>query len=936
MFNKPVSSPVLIGREVEVANLRAIVDRVKQGLGQIVLLSGEAGIGKSRLAGEVKTQAQKQGFQILQGNCFPTDRSSPYAPVLDLLMSPSNRELLAQTAADLKTIARQLVRLHPSNSPAEGGDTRTGPANPESERRRSFLALNHFFVGLATKQPLLLIIEDIHWSDDASLDLLHQLARQSAHHPILVILTYRNDESHFGLRSWLAQLDREHLAHEFALIPLSRSDVEAMLKVILDRPGPVPPSTLEALYELTDGNPFFVEEVVKSLVVAGAAVSDPNIWDGQTLPDVHVPRSVQDAVQQRLARVSDAARQVAILAAVAGRRFDFALLQGITHHLEPALLTLMKELIDAQLVVEESEEQFAFRHALTRGAIYRQLLLRERKILHRAIAETIEDLFSPTREAHLAELAYHLFEAGVWEKALAYAERAADRALASYAPRAAIEQLSLALKAAHHLATAPLARLYRSRGQAYETLGEFEVARGDYEAALHAARSAGDGRLQWQALIDLGFLWAGRDYAQTGLFFRQAVSLAEQVGNPTLRAHSLNRLGNWLVNTGQIAEGLAAHQGALDIFQRQDDQAGMAETFDLLGMTYAWSGDLVQGRQQQERAIALFRLLGDKRSLISILPNASIGISPAVAEAAVVAVREPEECEREAQEAADLARQIDAPAGEAYAELTTGALLASFGQFGRALAHALKGLRLAVEIEHQQWIVGAHCNFGQVYVLMLEPTLALHHLSEALPLAEKLGSAYWLDTIRLYQARAYLLEGQHERAEAALQAAMPREREPRTLAERRTALAWSELALAQGEPHVALHGAERLIASAAGERPTPLIPRLWKLKGEALAALRRPSEAVESLEAAERGALDRREVAVLWQIHGSLGRVYRALKHELNASKALLAAREEIESLAQSIDDAERREHFVRTALGSLPRVKPLSVRRAEAESTAD
>jgi DNA-binding CsgD family transcriptional regulator len=305
---------------------------------------------------------------------------------------------------------------------------------------------------------------------------------------------------------------------------------------------------------------------------------------------------------------------------------------------------------------------------------------------------------------------------------------------------------------------------------------------------------------------------------------------------------------------------------------------------------------------------------------------------PALAEAVFVVVREVEECERDLAEAAVLARQIDWPAGEAYAELSTGLLLASFGQFGRGLAHAHKGLQMAIEIEHQQWILGAHSILGQIYVLMHESALALRHLDIGLPLAEKLGSAWWMGSITVCQALAYLLEGQRKQAEAGLRAVMPREQEPRTLTERRLAWVWGELALAQGEPQLALQIAERLIASAPGELRIQPIPRLWKLKGEALAALKRPSEAVEALESAKRGALERREAPLLWQIHCSLGRVYRLLKREQEASKALVAAREAIESLAQTIDDAELREHFLQRALASLPKDKPISPRRVAAE----
>jgi DNA-binding CsgD family transcriptional regulator/tetratricopeptide (TPR) repeat protein len=929
--NQPAGAPVLIGREREVATLRSLIDETRQGRGHVLLLSGEAGIGKSRLLAEGKRQASDQGLLVLQGACFPTDRSAPYAPLLDLLASSPARDLLSPSAATPTPLARALTRLFPGLLDPTSDDTPLHAIDPEQDQRRLFAALTQFFTDLATSRPLLLAVEDLHWGDETSLAFLYHLSRRCAHHPLLLVLTYRNDELHPGLRTWLAQLDRERVAQDLVLSPLPRSEVDAMLRAILGRQRPVPPSTLDAIYGLTDGNPFFIEEILQSLTTAGAGVSAHEMWDGQPSSQLPIPRSVHDAVQQRLDRVSDPARQVAILAAVAGRRFDFALLQRITQQDEPELLTLMKELIAAHLVVEESEERFAFRHALTREAIYRQFLLRERKALHRTMAETVEQLFAPTVEAHLAELAYHFYEAGVWEEALSYAQRAGDRAQALYAPRAAIEQFTRALKATHHLTAAPLASLYRRRGQAHETLGEFEQAHGDYERALQAARDADDGRMEWQAVMDLGFLWTGRDYERAGSFLREAVRLAQQLGDPTLHAQGLNRLGNWLVNTGQVAEGLAVHHLALDVFQRQQDRAGMAETFARLGQALDWTGDFVHGAGQHRRAIALFRLLGDKKSLIETLPT-TITSCPAIAETVFVVVRDPEECERDAIEATQLARQIDWPAGEAFAELSAGALLASFGQFGRGLAHVHQALRLAVEIEHQQWTLGAYCHLGQIHVLMLESALALRHLDSGLPSAEQLGSAWWMAYLRAYQALAYLLEGRHRHAEAALRAAMPREQEPRTLSERRLAWVWGELALAQGEPRVALQIAERLIASAPGEARGQPIPRLLKLKGEALVALKRPSEAIEALEAAKRGALERREAPLLWQIHGSLGRVYRLLKREQEASSAVVAAREGIGSLAQTIDDPEVRERFVQSALATLPKERPVSPRRAAAE----
>jgi len=253
--------------------------------------------------------------------------------------------------------------------------------------------------------------------------------------------------------------------------------------------------------------------------------------------------------------------------------------------------------------------------------------------------------------------------------------------------------LTRAVDAAHHLSLTPSSQVYRARGQAYETLGEFERARGDYERALDAARTAHDGGLEWQSVIALGFLWAGRDYEQAGAWFRQALDLAGRLADPTLRARSLNRLGNWLVNTGRAKEGLEAHQEALSIFEMQQDTRGMAETLDLLGTADGLYGDKVNAVQQLGQAIALFRTLGDTQSLTSSLAMRAIQSSSQTSETTFHAQRTRDECVQDAAESLRLARQIDSFAAQAFAEIALSEAHSSFGEFGPALTHAQEAHR---------------------------------------------------------------------------------------------------------------------------------------------------------------------------------------------------------------------------------------------------
>jgi tetratricopeptide (TPR) repeat protein len=279
------------------------------------------------------------------------------------------------------------------------------------------------------------------------------------------------------------------------------------------------------------------------------------------------------------------------------------------------MLALIKELIAAQLVVEEGDDAFVFRHALTQQAIYSSLLARERRSLHLCLATALQSVYSRSLDAHLAELAHHFYQAGAWDEAYYYCRRIGDAAHELDAPRAAAQHYSRALEAADHLGTSPPASLYRARGACFELLGEFDQAREDFERSAGGSRAAGDLAGEWQACMDLGSLWTGRDYARSGEYYRQAEDLATRIDDPSFRAKTLNRIGNWLVNTGRPLEGIACHNQALATFEERGDHACAAETHDLLGMANGLYGDLPRSAEHYDRAVEMLRPLGNSRSL---------------------------------------------------------------------------------------------------------------------------------------------------------------------------------------------------------------------------------------------------------------------------------------------------------------------------------
>ena len=362
----------------------------------------------------------------------------------------------------------------------------------------------------------------------------------------------------------------------------------------------------------------------------------------------------------------------------------------------------------------------------------------------------------------------------------------------------------------------------------------------------------------------------------------------------------------------------------------------MAKTLNLLGVAHSLSGDFVNGVLLCGRSIELLRELGDRKTLISCLATRADDASPR--DENFTLSWSLADCERDSAEALGLAREIEWADGEAFVELISGYMLASFGQLGVGLAHEQQSLSIATRIEHQQWITGAHAHMAYIYLLMLAPEQALRHVESSLALAQQLGSAWWIAWHASHKALAYLLLGLLSQAEATLQAVLPATQLPRLWPERRLLRVWAELALAQQQPDVALQRCDLLLQTAPqvpGVTEGKSIPTLLKCKGEALTALGRLEEAVQVLEEARRGASMQQALPVLWQIERALGQVYRRLQQEEQAQRVFSAARDVITELAQNIDELPLREQFVHRALGSLPQEKPPSPRRA-AQDTFD
>jgi len=918
--------PVTIGRSIELEALRAFLVRP----GGLFLISGEAGIGKSRLAHEARSLAEARGFRVLEGRCFEADHALPFAPALDILGGLVESYGAEEVAHLAGAAAPDLARLLPELA-AVAAVAAVDGVDVEVAKRRLFDGFARLVNTLAHGDPLLLIIEDIHWADLSSLDLLLHLARRAEREPLFLLLTYRSDETDGDLQHFLATLDRRRLATEIHLDRLDTGQVAAMVQAICGVVDPVPAALLHTIYALTEGNPFFIEEVLTALSADQRLISPEGEWTRGDLHHPRIPRSIHDAVRRRLDPLSTQARNILTLAAVMGRRFDFDLLRTLSGLDDMELFDLVKELIAAQLVVEDAGDHFAFRHALTREAINAGLLDRERRLLHRRIADALVQLHGVSLEIWLDDLSAHYFAAGAWTQALDAARRAGARAFALHAPRAAVEHLSRAVTARRALGLPPDPELHQERGRAYETLGEFERALADYTTALDLARSAEDPRGEWQALLELGLLWASRDYRQTGQFVTEALQVARTLGDPAIIARSLNRVGNWRLNIEEPAEATRLHQEALRIFEAIGDDRGVAETLDLLGMVGLLGANIAASAAAHERAVPLWRTLGDQRGLAAAL----LGLcwqSPTFHTDTVPAVRPVEEIREVGMQSIALCQEIDWRVGECWCQWGfLGMTLGAAGEYELAVPGTRQALQIAREIEHRQWIVASRCMLGNLYADFGDLAAARFELETAVESARQINSPYWIRSATAWLTSILVRSNDLDAAVSFLGQELGAETPMNMLAGRLLWRAAAELALGQNEPARALEIVERLVATTPGGTRRP-IARLELLRGEALAALGRHEQASAALTVARDEATWSGARPLLWRVEAARGRLAQGRGEGSQAAQARAHARAIINALAARVPDEALRA----TLLTAADREAPLPPASVSADAVAD
>ena len=719
----------LIDRVEEMTQLKEAVDRAVRGEGGLLFLRGEAGIGKTRLTRELGAYARLRGMNVLYGRCpaLLTMRGIP--PYI--LWSEVIRDYLeASTAEQLYRVIGfypgEVSKLVPELRQRLGAIPQSLQIDPEHERDRLFEAVSQFIANVSKENPLLVVLDDLQWTDESSLLLLHYVARGVYKEHLLLVGAYREnevDEKH-PLSPVLTELNRERLLQSVLLKHMSLNDVSEMIKQILEQDD-VPKEFCQLVYQKIGGNPFFVEEVMKSLMEQGHIFREGNRWKIKEVSRIDFPETVKSVIKARVGRLDDECRNLLTMASFVGYDFSFEALRGATGFEENKLVELLEKMLKTGLIKERvvrGEEAHSFADAIVRDVVHEEVSRLMHRRLHHVVGSSLEKVYANKIDDHLAELAYQFLEGGEKGKALDFFLRAADKAVKVYAHGEASTYFQSALSLLQEMESDA-----QQRGYVLEKLGDAKEALGGHDASMK----------YWNEAL---LLWKKLDEKEK-----------------TSRIH--RKMAKVLFYVMDDKEKAEEHcQEALGILEVMPESVELASLYSDRAWMQWYVGDFDTARSSAEKAIKLAEKLNVQDIVADSYRKLGVIIRPRDAKRAI-------ECQEKALKIA-LDNNCLEVAVSVYNNL---ALSLPPTKWRRSQECFEKGYELARKVGYIWYQVRIGGNLGYVMVSTGNVDKGLLVVEENLALARKAGHLSNIAGALAFSGYAHLILGEWEKSEKCLE-----------------------------------------------------------------------------------------------------------------------------------------------------------------------
>jgi tetratricopeptide (TPR) repeat protein/transcriptional regulator with XRE-family HTH domain len=785
---------VMVAREGELARIRRLMAEVAAGAGRVLLVAGEPGIGKTRLAQEVSLELADTGFSVAMGRCYEPQQTIPFYPfrqALGVLLQQAPPQLRSEIPRRFPYVTHLLAESV-SALPAVGND-------PQLEQQRLYRSVSGLFLALAQEEPVALLLDDLHWADAASLELLLHLARETRGHRVMILGTYRETERSEAVERLRVGLGRDGLAEPMVLGRLDVEGTGALVAAALKQG--VSGDLAAFLHRHAEGNPFFTHEVLRTLLERGQVYWEEGVWARRPLEELGVPETVRLAIRQRVGGLSDGTQKILREASVLGQRFRFQVLQGMGARSEQEVEEALEEAAEVGLVQEIDAEASSFDHVLTQQALYGEISLRKRQRLHRAAGAAMEVLGEEGYQGAAAEVAWHFLEGKDRDRALHWSLQAGDEAARVFAHAEAERQYRTALELArdnHDRAREAEALL--KLGPVLRLAGQYDDALELLEWAAEMCRSAGDLEGEARAIQTIGNVHHARGTPQAGYGrVRAVVERLERLPETSRPQLALAELyvvmGLDLFPTGRYTEVVVASERAAklvgaanDVRSRAASGLAKAHALTMMGRALTMMGRWAEARRVLEETLPTFEAMGNPWRLAHPIGNIA----------------------RTYVHQGDLAR------GRRYWE---------------------RALELDEAANDPSEVAWASCYLGDVSFIAGEWIDAHQQFERAAGLARSAGSARYLSHALLHLADLCATQGREEEAWRYVEEAIPvAERVGDVPAARTAQRLLAERDLAEGHPEAALTRLEPLVDWLSGEEPhafpPPILAEAYLLAGD--------------------------------------------------------------------------------------------------------
>ncbi len=589
-----------VDRDHELSLLKRLLDETSAGKGQVVFVAGEGGVGKTTLLRELGSYAKSHGIIFAVGHSYEEESLIPYSPWIEAIRTVTQQSSVKLFSKTLGRTIAEVGRLVPELAEkAKGLGIKGWLSGPEesfalvtsadAERIRLFQAVTDFLIYVSRNKPLLLFFDDILWADVASLRLLHYFSRRIREEKIMVSAAYRDVElpEEHTLYRLILDLNRERILRR---IMLNRFPIEHVTQLISNHlgSGPVAPEFGELIRSRTGGNPFFVEEVLRSLIEEGKIFKSENGWTLQEIGQVNIPATVRSLLRQRISRLDPETVQTLTFGSAVGMEFGYELLQTITTLEEDKLVGQLESGVRAGLIKEQrsgKEASYLFSDDQIRDYLYDELSLIRKRKTHACIATSMEKLYENKKNAHLEELAHHYVQAGEAAKATEYSKMAGNRALSVHAYREAKNHYRNLLDLLDEGQWVERLDGLTGLGEASFRIGEYEETVRYLTEAVSIARRLNQNTRGAQLSSRLGYVhWLfGNDREKALESYKEGLMILGE-GDTVEHAAIQQSIARLLVNSGEVEEGLRYCGDALRIARKFSAQEVLAHSLNTIAL----------------------------------------------------------------------------------------------------------------------------------------------------------------------------------------------------------------------------------------------------------------------------------------------------------------------------------------------------------------